>query len=311
MLTVHEEGIRVADLGSRNGTLLNGRPLGTVSRDLRPGDVVGVGNYVLKFEPDAASVTPPPREGFITLRAGAYADNPFTTRMDLRVPPDLLAPEEPAFGALLFQLAEMLAAGAEPEPFLDEVVVTARGATGFEGGVLVGSSVGALRAKGPVGMIWSRTLLETAIERRSALLVAHIAHEPGFNATDSILLSGHLHVLCAPLFAGERLHGALYLFTRSAPPPSQGTVEFIGSLARLAATALDRRRSESGQRQLEATSFARGALAELAQALDGTRGALGADQVAELRDLLREAQAALQRVDEPRGPTVALLPTGS
>ena len=45
----HEDGYRLYDLGSTNGTLLNGKRVVNESHDLRDGDQIGVGQSVVKF----------------------------------------------------------------------------------------------------------------------------------------------------------------------------------------------------------------------------------------------------------------------
>lgn len=45
---VGEEGVRVTDLASANGTLVNGKPLGSDPKDLAAGDLIEVGGTVLK-----------------------------------------------------------------------------------------------------------------------------------------------------------------------------------------------------------------------------------------------------------------------
>lgn len=317
LITATDSGLRISDLGSRNGTLLNGRPVGSLSRPVQAGDVVKVGNFLLKFEP-RAEARPQPRaaDPFITLRSGAFDQNPFITQVNARVPDELMPPE-PAYGALLFQLAESLARGAEVEPFLREVLSAARAATGFEGGVLLGPSVDELEPLGPVALDWSRTILETAVSRRSTLLAKHLPEDEGFKDANSVSVSGHLHVLCAPFLRGEAVCGALYLFTRKAPPPAQEMVEFVGSLARLAAGMLGRQVARPSsptlppaplRRLADTAEFLGGVITELSRVLvssgDEPR-VLEGPQLQELRDLLEEGRAAARQLSAELNPRPA------
>ncbi len=63
-LTWGREGWLVEDLGSTNGTLLNGRPLPPHrSAPLKPGDVAQLGHFALQIRAPRADESPPPRPG--------------------------------------------------------------------------------------------------------------------------------------------------------------------------------------------------------------------------------------------------------
>jgi pSer/pThr/pTyr-binding forkhead associated (FHA) protein len=56
---VGEDGIRLTDLASANGTVVNGRSLGSDSADLKPGDLIEVGATVLKVTGEKLTLHPP------------------------------------------------------------------------------------------------------------------------------------------------------------------------------------------------------------------------------------------------------------
>ena len=64
---VGEDGIRLTDLASANGTLLNGCPLGNDPADLKAGDVIVVGSTTLRV----AGTDAPPASGSVDLGLGA------------------------------------------------------------------------------------------------------------------------------------------------------------------------------------------------------------------------------------------------
>ena len=64
---VGEDGIRLTDLASANGTTLNGRPLGDAPANLKPGDVIVVGTTVLRVVGEGA---PTPPAGAVDLGLG-------------------------------------------------------------------------------------------------------------------------------------------------------------------------------------------------------------------------------------------------
>jgi adenylate cyclase len=329
-LSATAEGVRVSDLGSRNGTELNGHRLGKVSRLLEPGDVVSLGDYVVKVEAEGVVPRLRPRgsEGFVTLRTSALEDNPFLTRCDWRRPAPEPAPEpaaaalvsrevDPQYAPLLFELADRLAGGPELMQFLSEVLDCAAAVTGFEGGLLLRNAAGQLEPTmassglDPDAFTWSSTLLGEAVRRRATLFVNHLRTDGRFNAASSVLCAAHVHVVCTPLLRGEQVLGALYLATHSSQPPSQGAVDFVTAIAQLAATALahERRAEEAcGSvtapmpalvtvhapiEQLESsTRFLEGALTLMQQLVQ--RGADSGSAAEDMRALLDDARDAVK-----------------
>jgi pSer/pThr/pTyr-binding forkhead associated (FHA) protein/tetratricopeptide (TPR) repeat protein len=71
-------GVTVKDLGSANGTLLNGEPLGPEPVPLQPGDQLQFGVVEMAFEAEAAALAAPSRRGAgpIPTRRGGAAEEP-------------------------------------------------------------------------------------------------------------------------------------------------------------------------------------------------------------------------------------------
>jgi GAF domain-containing protein len=172
--------------------------------------------------------------------------------------------------------------------------------------VLLGKSAEAFAPLSGQAIPWSHSIADAAIARRATLLATHVAADPAFSSAVSVRLSGHLHVLCSPLMSEREVFGVLYLFTASAEPPSQTTVEFVGSLAQLATTALAR---EKGQelagavptlevpirRIHDAAEFLGSAITELTRVLSDEPTSPGLPGT-EVRDLLEEANSAVRRL---------------
>src|SRR5690606_24308822 len=78
-LSVAAGGLRLLDLGSRNGTCLNGHPVGNVSRRVEGGDVISLGDYVIKVQAVGQPAVIP--DGFVTLASRRMDENPFVTRI--------------------------------------------------------------------------------------------------------------------------------------------------------------------------------------------------------------------------------------
>ncbi|MBI3181193.1 MAG: FHA domain-containing protein [Myxococcales bacterium] len=247
-LMVAGQELRISDLGSRNGTRLNGQLVGTVSRRLSPGDVAVIGPYTLRVEVDRAQApgcTIP--DGFVTLLASTPKGRPAAAtdseEEDTR---------ERQLVRSLGALAQAALEGASALDLLHQALRLAVEATGFnEAAVLLRGVGGALEPfclpefRGAHPLIWSSTIVGEVLHRRTTLLVHHLPSAPRYH-TDSVILSGSVHVLCAPLVRGERVFGAIYLATRGAELPSQATVDLVGEVAAVAAAALEAR----GKRQM-------------------------------------------------------------
>lgn len=285
--------VRVRDLGSRNGTTVNGAPVGTLSRPIQPGDLVKVGDYAVKLvraggtQPEA----PPARDGFVTLRSSPQEANPLLTY--LQRPRDC-AEVDPQYAPLLFELAAKETSSEALGTFLGEVLDYALAVTGYEGQVLLRGADGEFAPRpGADGLPFSRTIVDAAVARRSAVLVNHLPSDPRFYARESVVLSGHLRVLCAPFFGDSGASGALYLSTRTAEPPTQKAVDFVGAIAQLAATALDkdRRRSFGSVARKRAAGAAQSAR-EALQTIEATEVAFEG-----VHELLAAARASVERLE--------------
>lgn len=233
------DSVRIRDLGSRNGTVVNGAPVGTLSRPLQPGDSALIGDFTVKLV-RAAAEQPPLRDGFVTLRSSPHDGNPLLTY--LQRPRDARN-VDPEHAPLLFELAAKEAAARCADDFLGEALDYAMAVTGYDGQLLLRGSDGEFSPlPGSDALPFSRTIVDAAVARRSAVLVNHLPSDPRFLARESVILSGHLRVLCAPFLGDSGATGAFYLSTRTAEPPAQKAVDFVGAIAQLAATALDKER---------------------------------------------------------------------
>ena len=308
-LVVGAEGTTAVDLGSRNGTLLNGRALGGVPRRVRAGDVLSVGEYRLKLEGDRSGSSR--SDGFVTLMSGPLSQNSLLAAR----PADASAvtPERPA--RALYRVAELIASSPPRTRLFDGVLEAASDVTGFEQALVLLSREGETElaaARGDDPPRWSRTIVTEAVKRRSAMLVRHLPTDPRFSTVNSVVLTGVLRVLCVPLLQGGACVGALYLSTRGSQLPDEESVEGVTAIGQLLAASLLRADALDAARLrhlADQANFARGALIELGRLIDAYRSALVGGrsptpaQIAELGaleeeiglvELLEEAPRALE-----------------
>ncbi|AKJ07616.1 FHA domain-containing protein [Archangium gephyra] len=248
-LVAEGDNLRIEDLGSRNGSRVNGAPLqGTI--DLHPGDTISLGENTLSVrQPNQVENA---ATEMVDLGAGGVRrfghgedvapsvilakniknvdllralDN-FSSPFDTAAPIAPVAPQAPR-GAyetllLLFHTAEALATSTTLTAFLEATmdrvleridattaVVLLRHSTG----VLVPAAVrhrGKL-AKGEVPV--SDGIIEQALSEGRALVVGDVRDDRRFAGRESVILYGVDRVLCIPIGLESPFAGVLYVNT--------------------------------------------------------------------------------------------------
>lgn len=205
---------QVRDLGSRNGTRLNGEPV-TEARVIRAGDVVEFGSVTLQLGEDAttpiSAITGPtdPRSSIrISARAILSGDVPAPAR------------EARIFG-LLSEAGQLLVL---PRPLKEtceailEVVARAVPATrlslllrgpGATDLVPVASRQrGAAAGARPLAI--SRTIIEAVLSEATSILTTDATEDPRFREQLSIVAGSVHSAMAVPLFDNEQVLGLLY-----------------------------------------------------------------------------------------------------
>jgi signal transduction histidine kinase len=217
------EGYRIEDLGSANGTQVNGCDVGR--GPLRDGDWIGVGDCQLTFLLDDSYVPPQPAllldDSMPTvtdvLDLGARAAGEETLDASragkLRARLEVLkAVSQRACGALeIGQLVELA---------LDELLRVYRQADHAHA-VLLGFGEGhddlrlsVTRAgRPPAHSGMSRTLLGLATEQQKAVLAGDVASDERLEGAQSLVGSNLRSIMCSPLLMGQAVLGAIQVDT--------------------------------------------------------------------------------------------------
>ncbi len=223
---VSDSGIELRDLGSRNGSWVNGRRL--EANDpvlLHAGDELRIGAIILKLiDPDrpnaqemgtmAGSVVPRLSNDAVEASVRLSWED-LHSRMDVGVrrERDLFRVLSEAGALLVAQrpLNEIFEAALD----LLERVVPARRILLLLNDGEGGAEVPMVRAARPASaagqkIMLSRTLLSAVLEKRDALLVADARLDPNFRNQESIVLQDISSALAAPLFDNEKVIGLVY-----------------------------------------------------------------------------------------------------
>jgi transcriptional regulator with GAF, ATPase, and Fis domain len=248
-----EDGWQVEDLGSRNGTLLNGAPLVAPTR-LSDADRLRIGRVeaAVSFPRDADEISLPPDAG--------PARPPTVLASDL----GSLQREVRALHHLVGVLRQ-IAEARDEDGLLDAMLDAALELLGARRGFLLLARPDHLlvrRARGSGGIAiddpaetLSLSLARAAVREGRVVLTDDATLDRRFGSRESVVKLGLRSVLCVPLKAGEEVLGSVYVDDdRRTAAFGAAEVSLLEAFAAQAAVALQhmRQRREAAQRRREA-----------------------------------------------------------
>jgi len=199
------------DLGSRNGTFLNGEPVTGPVR-LKPGDAINAGNCLIVFQP------PTP-----TLLMEKEGETPSSTmslarpRLEkLRAPLEMLT--------TVAEIARQIVMDLPLERTLQSILEICLDRTsGERAAILVFDETSNLvpkaylsKAPSDERFALSRSIARRAIDAKEAVLIKDVAGEHDLRASESIANLKIRSAICTPLWNGEQTVGVLYIDTTQA-----------------------------------------------------------------------------------------------
>jgi serine phosphatase RsbU (regulator of sigma subunit) len=242
------ESFYLADLASKNGTLLNGARI-SEERLLRPGDEIVLGQYVLTFCWDEPK---DPQDDSGEMEAFAF---PARRLADIDTRPGIdhetLARQSRVLGILTRTAAALVSHWSLADLFsfildqLFEVIPAERGAILMLEGeeVVMKASRGSQGAPGLLKV--SRSITRRVLERRESLLLPRVLDDTELRSKDSILSLGIRSALCAPLWLEggsdvEQVIGLVYLDSlQETRAFTEDDLRVLTALANLAATRIE------------------------------------------------------------------------
>ncbi len=279
-LRVRGEQLIVEDLGSRNGSRVNGLPL-SGNAVLRPGDLVSVGENTLAirrpspvetaatemFDAGAAKQTLRERDiESAVLRTRDLRESVVMRALDNVVPfesgpgasPFDEAERQVNYGWLLalFKIAERLNTARTLQEFLedtaDRVMERVQATTAV---VLLAQGNGAMspaaiRHRGQLAsgeLPVSEAIIEAALKKGAAIAVADVRDDARFSNRESVILYGAAQVLCIPIKSNDEFVGVLYL-NRSSHESGDldHLLDLCTAVANLIRTGIEKFRSTAG-----------------------------------------------------------------
>jgi putative nucleotidyltransferase with HDIG domain len=269
-----DDGWKVCDLGSSNGTFLNGVRIGRTPARVRQGDTLQLGSVVMRVQIVREYSSAVVRVGNQVLQVEAAAgpeawDNP---------PADDNTPDK-AFVRLL-TAAGRVALAASPNDALQAVVADAVAVFGAQrggvfltdrpGGDLIVRAVAAARGvHAPKSL--SRTLAAQAVTSHKSLLYADCTGVPELQAAESVTQGSMASVICAVLRSPDEEFGVLHLDRGPLHDPFTRTdLARADALATVLAPAVERARLVARHEELFMQAVT--ALAEAVEMRDSYTG---------------------------------------
>jgi sigma-B regulation protein RsbU (phosphoserine phosphatase) len=237
------------DLGSKNGTLLNGEPVHG-DRRLRHGDVITLGEHVLTFSAEEAEEDSQPPEGTRIFSAKELSDIKTKPSID----PEELMRQNRVLEVLSQAARSLLAHRPLPDLFEDVLnllfaaVPCERGAILLLEGTPPEPAVKASRSRGgqPLLSKVSRSIARRVLERRETMLLPNLLEDAAFSTQDSILSTGIRSALCAPLWftsataEQDAVIGLVYLDSLAMSRPfTEEDARIVTALANVAAAKIE------------------------------------------------------------------------
>ncbi len=249
-------GLTVEDLGSRNGTFLNGDRLSMI-QPLKPGDRITVGGVTLKVESESTTRVriegggEDPLDNTI-LKASAELLRAHATETDPRLPAEQMGKLIESLRVVNELTVELLRDISVDELLgflMDKVFETLHPDRGLvllrsrATGELAPAVVRVAEGISAEDIRLSKTLVAAVVEKRNGLLLMDTTTGSGVSLADSIRLSGIKSVLAAPLENEGEVVGLIYVDCRVGHRSfEEADLRLLTSLANVAAAKIQNAR---------------------------------------------------------------------
>ncbi len=244
--------VRVRDLGSSNGTRVNGLMVAGW-RELQAGDRVTTGRVTLTVGGDPVRMAP-----LLTIVGQSDAHGVAVDWREISAT-TLGDGKRSALFGVLAQAGDLLTRPRAPEalyePILDLVETVAEPSRALV--VLIGAGgepeIHASRLKGDApsrDVVLSSAIVDRILGERASFLIRDAMEDDGLRSRDSIVISAMRTAMAAPLFDNERVIGLLYAdSTRPGRPYTTDELHAFTMLANIVAVALTHARYRAVERE--------------------------------------------------------------
>jgi class 3 adenylate cyclase len=232
VIKLADQAVLIADRGSTNGILVNGRKIRQES-EIKSGDLVSVGRYDLRLEQlDERGIQvrraelPSTLENLMRRTAPGLPpiEEAPSSRQDNLAARIKKLERENYLLTVLYDAGKALNTKLSLDAISEQVISLAFRIEGVERGfVMLFDESGAVARQSEVRyrnpqtsdghrkIILSRSVLEMIKKERQPILIEDVISDRRFNLSESMKISGLRSAMCAPLLGADRLFGILYV----------------------------------------------------------------------------------------------------
>jgi len=244
------DGYTLLDLGSRNGTFLNGQPIRGETA-LSSGDLIALGDVQVRFESSAGALKvsdaggPLSQEGTVMLNSEDLLFSRYHETAPRKLEADGGFDLLPALNAAASELIVHYPLEELVERVLKLVVRPVRAE---RGALLLRSRTGdgELEIKAVHGygkdeeVAISRTLIDEVLDNKKAVLTLDAQSDHRFGRADSIMLQGIRSIISVPLWNNREVIGLIYLDHRlSGGVFDEEALRLVGLIGNMAAVKIE------------------------------------------------------------------------
>jgi len=250
------ESYSIADLDSRNGTLVNGQRIETV--ELRHGDLISIGSRNLRFTatkeirvPDTTiNVATKPRDGTEEIKSSIDpARTALLSGSTERLNKESVERRHRDLAAIC-NIGNLINSEHDMnrlcDLIVDSILDVVKGDRGFlllrdEAGVTEPVAVRGGSTEDSVELTLSSTILNEAIEKGRAVLSSNTMLDDRFKEGDSIIMHNITSAMCVPLESKEGIAGAIYIDTMGVSNTfTEADLELLSAIGKQAGLTLER-----------------------------------------------------------------------
>lgn len=269
-ITRHDGKWVIRDLGSRNGTRVNGKDA-REAIELKPGDTLEIGHVLLTIGEGVPDSRPRLAETMLTDTARVRADHLIEGRAGSGTMPSRIVRAIAEAGRLLVlprplrETCEALLQSVEQALPASRYVILLKESADADP-VQIAARTSSGKADAP--LVLSSAIIHTVLDACTSVITRDAAQDPRFQSRQSVVMQAIRSAMAVPLFDNEKVLGLLYVDRQTwAEPYTPEDLELLTLLGNMAAVKITNARLLQAEADAERMRIELGAAARLQKGL--------------------------------------------